>query len=176
MDRDLCNLYSLLGSRFLVHGQLFEFVQDLPSFQHFAKHSVLSVQMRCRSECDEELASIRAWTFVCHAHNPSRVVPQRRPNLILEELVRRVEDGGRSFRFWIRSRTSTLNHEVGNHAVEWASIVERRGAEGEEVFCCLGDRLAEDLKFDVAARGVQLCLLSQVLPGRKRAHKGPRCR
>lgn len=154
MDGNLCNLDSFLGSRLLVYWQCLQVIQHFPALQHFAKHRVLPVQMWRRGKSDEELTSICRWAFICHAHNASCVVPECRPDFVFEELIGRVVDRSRRLGLGVRSRTAALYHEVGYHAVERTAIVEAGGTEGEEVFCRFGHGFAEDLEFDVAARGM----------------------
>jgi hypothetical protein len=112
--------------------------------------------MRGRRKGDEELRPVTVGPLVRHADNAAGVVSQRRADLVLEELVRRVEDGGRRLGLGVRGRAARLHHEVGDQAVEGAARVEARGAQREEVLGRLGDRLAEDFELDVTARRVQL--------------------
>lgn len=151
---------TLLWPALLVHVHLFNIIQDIVPLDDLAKNSVLSIQVGSGGEGDEELAPVGIGTLVRHAHDTSRIVSQRRTYLIFEELGGGIIDGRRGLRLGIRGGAASLDHEVGDQAVEGTAIVEGRGAEGEEVLGCLGDRLAEDLNLDVAFGSVQLRVVS----------------
>jgi hypothetical protein len=95
---------------------------------NMAKHGIHAVQMGRLIEQDEELTPIGARPFVCHADDPASVMPQRRPNLVLERLF---PDGDAAL--GLGGRRASLDHEVGNEPVEQGAIVVARGAESEEV-------------------------------------------
>lgn len=79
---------------------------------------------------------------------------QRRPNLVLEQLVWRIIDGGGGLGLWVGGGGTGLNHEGRDQAVERRGVVEGGCAEGEEVLSRLGDGFAEDFEFDVALGGM----------------------
>jgi len=154
VDCHLGNLHPFLRSRLLVDGQFLKLIQDLPALQDLAKDGVLPIQMRRSSQGDKELAAIGGGPFVSHAHDAPCVVPERRPYLVFKELIGCVVDGRGRLRLWVGGGTAALQDKVWNDAVEGAAVVEVGGAESEEVFSRLGNRLAEDFEFNVAARSV----------------------
>ena len=60
------------------HGRhdviFFDFVDDILTFNHFAKHAVLAIQVRCRSMRDEKLRTVGVGTRVGHGQNAWSVV------------------------------------------------------------------------------------------------------
>ena len=156
MYGDLLDLDALLWPRLLVYRDLLHIVQHLVSFQNLAKHRVLAIQMRRRSECDKELTAITFRSLIGHADNSPSIVSQSGADLVFEELVGGVVDGRGSLGLGVRGGATSLDHEVRDQPVEGAAIVEARGAESEEVFGRLGNCFAEDFELDVTARGVQL--------------------
>lgn len=98
---DSLDLDSLLGPVFLVHGYLFNVVQHLVALQDFAKDCVLAVEVRSSDKGDEELRAVGVGALVGHADDASCVVSQGRTDLIFEELVGSVVDGGGRLAFWI---------------------------------------------------------------------------
>lgn len=153
MYDNLRDLDPLLWPRLLVYGDLLQLVEHLYALYDLAEDGVLSVEVGGWSEGDEELATVGIHALVRHADDAARIVPEGGADLVFEELVRGVVDGGGGLGFGVRGRTAGLGHEVGDQAVEGAGIVEARGAEGEEVLGRLGHRLAEDLELDLTARG-----------------------
>jgi hypothetical protein len=156
MDGDILDLHSLLWSRLLVHVDLFQIIQHLDPLDDLPKHGVVAVQMRRGCQGNEKLAPIGIRALVRHADYPPRIVSQCRPDFVLEQTVRGVVvDGRRRLGLGVRRGRAGLHDEVGDDAVEGAVKVEVGGAEGEEVFGRLGDRLAEELELDVAFGRVQ---------------------
>lgn len=156
MDRDVLDLHPDFRARLFVHLECLDVIKDLCTLQHLAKHRVLAVQMRGGGEGDEELAPVCVGAFVRHAHDAPCIVPQGGADLVLEQLVGGVVDGGRGFGLGIGGWAAGLHHEVRDQAVEGRAIVKAGGAEGEEVLSRLGNRLAEELELDVTSCGVQL--------------------
>jgi hypothetical protein len=156
MHGDALDFHSLLGAGLLVHVQRLELVQDVFAFEHLAEDGVLPIEVGCGRKGDEELAAVRVGAFVGHAHNPPRIVAQGGADLVLEQVVDGVVDGGGGLGLGVGGGRAGLHHEAGDHAVEGAAVVEARGAQGEEVFGRLGHRFAEDLELDITARGVEL--------------------
>lgn len=154
VDCYLGDFHPLLRSRLLVNRQFLQLIQNLPAFQDLAKDRVLPIQMRRSSQRDKKLAAVGGRPLVSHAHDASRIVPERGPDLVLEEVVGRVVDRRGRLGFWVGGGAAGLQDEVGNYAMERAAVVEVGGTKSEEVFGRLGDRLTEDLELDVAARGV----------------------
>ena len=135
--------------------------------QHLPKHGILPIQMLRLFQRDKELTRIGAWAFVRHAQDAAPGMPQRRSDLILEVLS---VDGGATFRDRVmfcvsggEGGVAALDHEVFDDAVERCVVVGARGAQGEEVLGCVGDRFAEDLELDVAVGGVELGYISCVM-------------
>lgn len=96
----------------------------MPAFQDLAKDGVLPIEVRGSREGDEELAAISRRAFVGHADDAPRVVSERWPDLILEELVRCVVDGCGRLGLGVGGGTAALQDEVWDHAVEGAAVVE----------------------------------------------------
>lgn len=111
MYGDILDLNPFLWARLLVHLHLLYIIQDFPALQNLAKHGVLPVQVWGRRKSDEELRAVGVGTLVRHAHDSSGIVSQRWPDLVFEELVRRVENGGRSLGLGIGGGRAGLNHE-----------------------------------------------------------------
>lgn len=96
--------------------------------KHMPKYSILPIQMRRLIQADEELTPIRARAFIRHTHYAPRIMSQRRSDLVFEWFR---PDGISSFGSG-RGCTS-LDHEVGDEAVEGRGIVVACCAEGKEI-------------------------------------------
>lgn len=153
---DALDFDAFLGAGLLVHVDSLELVEDFGALEQLAEDGVFAVEMGCGGKGDEELRAVCVGALVGHAHDAPGVVSQGGADLVVEELRGRVVDGRRRLGLWVGCGAASLDHEAGDEAVEGAAVVEAGGAEGEEVFGRLGDRLAEELELDVAARGMQL--------------------
>ena len=153
---DTGDLDTLLWSRLLVYLEGLEVIEHLVALEHLAKDGVLPVQMRGGRKSDKELAPVGVGAFVGHAQDAAGIVSQRGADLVVEQLVGGVVDGGGRLGLGVCLGAAGLHHEAGDQAVERAAIVEARGAEGEEVLGRLGHRLAEELELDITLGGVQL--------------------
>jgi hypothetical protein len=161
MYRHRLDLHLLQRPTLLIHPNLLHLIQHLLALQHLPKHRILPIQMRGRGKRNEELAPVRIRPFVRHADYAARIVAQRRAYFVFKELVRCVVDGCGGFGFGVRCGAASLDHEVWDEAVEGGGVVEGGGAEGEEIFGGLGNRVAEDFELDGAEGGVELvnCLV-----------------
>lgn len=130
MDRDAFNPDLLFRAILLIHLYSLHLPQRLQGLiaKHMSKHGILAVQMGCGSEGDEELRGICAGSFIRHADDSARVVPQRRSDLVLEWLA-----PYRDAAFGSGRRRAGLDHEGWDETVEEGAIVVAGGAEGEEV-------------------------------------------
>ena len=135
-----------LHPSFFIHLLRFQSMQRRHPFitNHPAEYRVLPIQMRRRSIRDEELTPIRIWAFIRHGNYPTRIVSQRRANLIFEIGA---PDWGADFRRSWCGRAS-LDHEARDGAVERRGIVGGGGAEGEEVLIKVSD-IWKELKWHV---------------------------
>lgn len=172
MYRDTLDLNPLLRARLLVHVHLLHVVERLPALQDLAKDGVLAVEVRGGRKGNEELRAVGIGPLVGHAQDAAGIVAEGGADLVVEQLVGRVEDGRRRLGLGVRGGRAGLHDEGGDDAVEGRAGVEARGAEGEEVLGRLGDRLAKDLELDVALGGVQLGAVSTTWQGAGRATYG----
>ena len=63
---------------------LLQEVQDVHAANDPSKDGVAAVEVRVAAVRDEKLAAVRVWSGVCHADDAALVVPQRRPDLVVE--------------------------------------------------------------------------------------------
>ena len=111
--------------------------------------------MRGGRKGNEELTPVHVGALVRHAQDASRIVAQRRRELVFEQAAI-IEDGVAGLGLGVVGGAAALDHEVGDQTVERRAIVEVRGAQGEEVLGGPGGGFAEELELDVALGGVQL--------------------
>ena len=123
LDHDV--LHGLVGSASLDAAEL---VDNIHTLYDLAEHSVLAIEVRSRTEGDEELASIGAGTGVGHAKRTLAVVLERRYELVLELGT---VDGGAACTG--SSRVTALNHEAWDDTVEDDVVVFTGGCESGKV-------------------------------------------
>jgi hypothetical protein len=129
-----------------------QLLDNLHATLHPAEDGVLAVQPWCRSECNEELRSICVWTRVGHAEDTSARVLQCRGYLVLELLaVDRCATSSRT------GRVTTLDHEIGNYAVEYQPVEIMTLGEAGEILACLWRMVVVELDDN----GALLWLVSQ---------------
>lgn len=109
--------------------------------------------MRTTRQAYEELTPVRRRALIRHAHRASRIVSQRRANLVIESAA---PDGGGCLGFGVGRRGAGLEDEGWDDAVERRVCVCAGRAEREEVLGRLGHRFAEYFDFDVTVGGVKL--------------------
>ena len=99
-------------------------IDDILTFSHFAKHRVLAIEVRSRPVGDEKLGTVGIRPGICHGENTCFVVFEVWLALTLELVARATHtcSGG----------VTTLNHEIGDHTVEYDAIVEAIRGEAEE--------------------------------------------
>lgn len=107
-------------------------VNNIHAVDDLSKDSVLSVQVRRGSQSNEELAAVGGWTAVGHGQDTLARVDERAVKFILklaavDGLSTTTSTG------WV----TTLNHEVGNDAVEDDAVVFACIGEAGKVSCCL---------------------------------------
>src|SRR5258708_1457455 len=98
-----------------VARQLGDFVRHVLPFHHLAENGVLVVQPRRRRYGDEKLAAVRPWTGVSHGKLSGLGVLQRSVKLVGESVTRSAAS--------VPPRASSLDHEVGNHAVKRQAVI-----------------------------------------------------
>lgn len=98
-----------------------------------AKHRVHAVQVRRLVKRDEELRPVGARSFVRHRHHAPRAVPQRRSDLVVESAAPDAPSALGVLRRRGRRRSTCLDHELWDEAVEGGFVVVAGCAEGEEV-------------------------------------------
>src|SRR6516225_263946 len=106
------------GSSWLVHAVtrgVRDFVGDVLPFDDFTENGVTIVKMRCRRNGDEELAAVGVWAGIRHRELAGLGMPQRGMKLIFKRVARAAAA--------IPARTSALNHELRNYAVEGQTVV-----------------------------------------------------
>src|SRR5690348_4618610 len=117
-------------------GDLFDPVAAADRIHHFlvfhgndfAEHRVFAVQPRRGHVGDEELAAVGTGTGIGHGKHAGLVVFQAGTHLVLETVTRAA--AARAF------RAATLDHEIGDHAMEAEAVVEAALDEVHET----GDR------------------------------------
>jgi hypothetical protein len=93
-----------------------------------AKDCMFSIEPRRRRKRDKELRSIRVWARVGHAQDAGARVLQTWIDLVLKFLAK---DGASSATG--PCRIATLNHEVGDDAVEDGVVIVAATDEGGEI-------------------------------------------
>src|SRR5947209_10393764 len=90
--------------------------KNIYSLRDLSKHSMFTVQMRCRSIRNEELRAVCIRASIRHRQNALTVMLEgKRPSLIIE-LIPWAASAGSS---WI----TTLSHETADHTMKGRSIV-----------------------------------------------------
>ena len=130
VDGDGLDLNAFLWSAFLVDLELLNVIEHLKALDYFAEDGVLAIQMGCRGKGDEELTAIGIGTLVCHADYTSSIMSERRPDLVLEQLIGGVVDGRGRLGFGIGCRATRLDDEVRNETMERTAVVKVRSAKG----------------------------------------------
>src|SRR5262249_17062881 len=95
-----------------------DLVDNVLALHHFAEDGVLVVEPGGRSNGDEELAAVGAWSGVRHRHKTGLVELTPALELVLEL----IPGSTRS----CPERVAPLDHEVGDATMEDGSVVERR--------------------------------------------------
>lgn len=109
-------------------------VNDIHTCHHLSEDSVLAVQMRGRCQRDEKLASVGARTAVGHGQDSLASMLERRVEFVFKLAA---EDGATTTTG--TSRIATLDHEVGDDAVEYNVVVLARISEAGKVLAGLYD-------------------------------------
>src|SRR5439155_20416972 len=113
------------------HGLAFVVLLDRQVYVHplrdLSENRVDAVQMPLRRVADEELAATRVLAGVRHGQGPGDVLVRVFLGLTLD-LVARAAGPGRALAA-LGVRVAALNHEIGDHAVEFGAIVEPGAGE-----------------------------------------------
>src|SRR5208337_2977122 len=109
----------LVGLVLAATRNLGNLVDHLLSFDHFPKDRVITGEPWCRRYGDEELRTICVGAGIGHCQLACLVEFVRRAlGLILELIAGAAHAGARG--------VSSLDHEVGNHAVKNGAVIQRR--------------------------------------------------
>src|SRR3954452_23389010 len=93
-----------------IAGDLRDFLDNVVSFHNFTENAVLVIEVRSGGYRDEELAAVGVWSGVCHREQARFGMFQRGVEFVPELVTGAAAAGA--------LRASTLNHEVGNHAMK----------------------------------------------------------
>src|SRR6058998_3167888 len=147
--RESCSFHSN-RFHFVVLRNLVDHVEPL---RDLSENGVDSVQVRLGGMTDEELAAAGVLSGVGHGQRPRHVLVDVLVGLALDGVA------------WptcadaplpgLRIGVASLNHEVGDHAVELGAVVERRVRELLEIGDGARHFVGEQLHVDSALRGLE---------------------
>jgi len=121
----------------------FQLLHNIHALNHTAEHDVLVVQPAGLNGSDEELAAVGVGASISHRHDARASVLQ------LEVLISKLAAiDGLATSAIVVGEVATLAHEVGDDAVENATLVTKAllsCAEGTEILSSLGNNIAPQL-------------------------------
>jgi hypothetical protein len=140
LDRDL------LGGGTALASDQFNLVDNVKSISDLSKDNVLSVQPRSVNGANEKLTSVGTGARVGHAQDSSALVLE-----VKVFVIKLVSVDALSAGTVVVGEITTLAHELGDDAMEAASLVSKSlfsGAQGTEVLGRLGDGIGKELKLN----------------------------
>mmetsp|Transcript_25912 Transcript_25912/g.41618 ORF Transcript_25912/g.41618 Transcript_25912/m.41618 type:complete len:217 (-) Transcript_25912:70-720(-) len=129
--------------------EAFNFPHNLHAFENSAKHDMLPIQMRSLDSSNEKLTSISVLASICHR--------QLSRTCVLEHEVfvcKFLTINGLPTCAITLCKVSTLNHEVLDDTVEFASFVTKTflsSGKSAKVFCGFGHSFAIQAHHDAAS-------------------------
>src|SRR5437867_5157457 len=144
--------WSLHSNRFHL-VVLHNLVDHVQSFGDLSENGVDSVKVRLGGMTDEELAAAGVLAGVGHGQRPRHVLVDVLLRLALDGVARPA--GADAPLPGLRIGVASLNHEVGDHAVELSTVVESRVRELLEVGHGAQHFVGEQVHVDSALRGLE---------------------
>ena len=123
-----------------------DLAQHLHALDDLAEDGVLAVQPGGLLEGDEELAAVGTWSGIGHGQQTGRVEGQLGDDLVFELIARAARPSAR--------RVACLSHKVFDDTVEGHAVVVAVTGQEDEVVDCHRRLIVEELKLDVALRGL----------------------
>lgn len=116
----------------LVRRRTADLPDDVHAVDDFAKNGVPIVEMRCGTECDEELTTVGVRAAVGHRENPGFVVAQLRMKLVGKRIAGPADP--------LSQGIPALNHEAIDHPMEDDAVIvgPGDGLIGARIFPLLG--------------------------------------
>jgi len=125
---------------------LLDGVDDVLSFEYGTEYAVLSVEPGRCDMGDEELGAVGIRTGICHRQFARPVVGECQcARFVIEGIARAARS--------LSIRTSALDHEVGDDAMEDEVVIEACLCELDEVLGGLGCLFGKELDLDGALAG-----------------------